>query len=385
MVARLPLAWLQLSQQKVRLLVAILGVAFAVVLVSMQLGFRSSIYESAVRLHRALNYDLVLISPKTPFIGAPESFSRRRLYQALAADSVTQVAPVYLRQGYWKNPWTFHSRNLLIVGFDPDSDVFLLPQVREQTHMLKRPDATLFDARSRTEFGPVAARFIGGELIETQVGNRHIHIAGLFELGTSFGINGTLITSDLNYRRIFPDRPAGFIELGLVQIDDAAVLEAVQEQLRAALESDVEILTREDFIQREYDYWSSTTPIGYVFGFGAIMGLVVGCVVVYQILYADVSEHLAEYATLKAVGYRNRDLSALVLKQAGMMSILGFVPGMIAVVLLYNVMAEATRLPLAMTPGRFFAVLFLTLGMCAVSGLIALRRVRAADPAEVFG
>ena len=385
MAAKLPLAWLQLSQQKVRLLVAILGVAFAVLLVSMQLGFRSSIYESAVRLHLALDYDLVMISPKTPFIGYPESFSRRRLYQALAAGGVTQVAPVYLRQGYWKNPWTFHSRGLLVLGFDPGRDVFLLPEVLEQTDMLKRPDVTLFDARSRPEFGPVAARFSLGERIETEVGNRRIHVVGLFELGTSFGIDGTLITSDLNYQRIFPDTSPGFIELGLVKISDVAVPEEVRKQLRAMLQSDVEILTREDFIQRELDYWASTTPIGYVFGFGAIMGLVVGCVVVYQILYADVSEHLAEYATLKAVGYRNRDLSALVLKQAGMLSILGFVPGMLAVVLLYDVMAEATRLPLAMTAGRFSTVFLLTVAMCAVSGFMALRRVRAADPAEVFG
>jgi len=383
--ADLSLAWLQLSQQKPRLLVAILGVAFAVLLVSMQLGFRASIYDSAVRLHRALNYDLVMISPKTPFIGFPESFSRRRLYQALAADGVQAVSPVYIRQGYWKNPWTFESRNLLVVGFDPGRDVFRLPEVRRRAHQLTLPDLALFDADSRPEFGPVGQHLAAGETVRAEVGNRTIEVVAPFHLGTSFGIDGTLITSDLNYQRIFPDRSPGHIELGLIQLQPGADLQSVRDLLRRALEPDVLVLTREEFIDRETRYWSSATPIGYVFGFGAIMGLVVGCVVVYQILYADVSEHLAEYATLKAVGYRNRDLAGMVLKQAGMLALLGFLPGILAAVALYGLMADATRLPLTMTWERVIAVFALTLAMCAVSGLMALRRVSAADPAEVFG
>lgn len=385
MAAGYSLAWRQLSQQKPRLIVAILGVAFAVVLVSMQLGFRSSIYESAVRLHRALDFDLVLISPKTPFIGFPESFSRRRVYQSLAAEDVISVASVYLQQGYWKNPWTYESRPLLVVGFDPARDVFLLPAVRQFAQLLKRPDVALFDTDSRPEFGPVAARFRAGETVQAEVGTRHIEIVELFRLGTSFGIDGTLITSDLNFRRIFPNHPAGYVELGLLRLRTGANAERTRDQLRSSLEPDVEVLTRKDFIEREFDYWSSATPIGYVFGFGAIMGLVVGCVVVYQILYADVSEHLAEYATLKAIGYKNRELSMLVIKQAGLLALMGFAPGIFSVLLLYDTMAEATRLPLEMTSARLVSVFVLTVAMCAVSGLMALRRVRAADPAEVFG
>ena len=115
------------------------------------------------------------------------------------------------------------------------------------------------------------------------------------------------------------------------------------------------------------------------------MGLIVGGVIVYQILYADVSEHLKEYATLKAVGFHNRDLFRVVLNEAWLLAMLGFVPGMLVVYVLYDITAEATRLPLAMTAGRFAAVFALTFGMCMLSGILALRRVRAADPAEVFG
>ncbi len=115
------------------------------------------------------------------------------------------------------------------------------------------------------------------------------------------------------------------------------------------------------------------------------MGLVVGGVIVYQILFADVSEHLAEYATLKAMGYTNLRLSRVVLQEAVLLAALGFLPGLLISLALYRITAQATRLPLVMSPDRALAVFALTLGMCGIAALMALRKVRSADPAEVFG
>lgn len=378
------LAWRQISKEKTRLIVALGGVSFAVVLVSMQLGFRGSVYTSAVRLHQKMDYDLVMLNPATPFIGFSESFTRRRLYQALAADGVMDVTPVYLRPGFWKNPWEFNSRSLLVIGFDPAHDILRIDDVSRNLDQLKVPDVVLFDRASRPEFGPVAQVFEKVKTVSAEINNRHIRVIDLYELGTSFGIDGSVITSDLNFQRIFPDRPPGFIELGLIHLEPDADIAAVQALLVQFLERDVLILTRDQFIQREADYWGSTTPIGYVFGFGAIMGLIVGSVIVYQILYADVMEHSVEYATLKAIGYRNVDLSMLVLAEAGILGVLGFLPGFIVSLGLYSIATEATRLPLEMSLLRAFLVFMLTLSMCAISGLIALRKVRATDPAEVF-
>ncbi len=385
MARSVPLAWLQLTREKLRLLVALAGVAFAVILVSMQLGFRSAVYDSAVRYHRHLQYELVMVNPKTPFIGFPESFTRRRLYQALGDAEVASVTPIYIQQAFWKNPWTFDSRNILVVGFDPSRDVLDLPGIRAHLDTLELPDVVLFDARSRPEFGPVAEAVGREGSLLAEVNDRRVTIVDLFRLGTSFGIDGSLVTSDLNFLRLFPHRSAGRIDLGLVHLTPGADPERVQKRLQGALERDVLVLTRGSFIAREVGYWGTTTPIGYVFGFGAIMGLVVGGVIVYQILFADVSEHLAEYATLKAMGYTNRRLSGLVLQEAAMLALLGFAPGLLASLVLYRVTEEATRLPLSMTAGRVVAVLALTLVMCGVSALMALRKVRSADPAEVFG
>ena len=384
MYKRIPLAWLQPSKEKARLSIALAGVAFAVILVSMQIGFQSSMYDSAIRYHHLFQYDLVMLSPSTPFIGYPESFSRRRLYQTLAVEQVEAVTPIYIRQGMWKNPWQHKRRGLLVVGFDPNHDILAISGVQENLDLLKLPDTALFDSASRPEFGPVAAKFQEQGEVKAEVNDRRIHVPALFHLGSSFGIDGSLITSDLNYQRIFPDRPAGFIELGLIHLSEDTDSVAVQQTLVSALEQDVEILTQTEFIERELEYWRTTTPIGYVFGFGAIMGLIVGCVIVYQILFADVSEHQAEYATLKAMGYKNSNLSTMVLNEAAILAVLGFIPGLLVTVVLYQGMAEATSLPIVMTFERGITVFLMTLGMCAISGLMALRKVRSTDPAEVF-
>jgi putative ABC transport system permease protein len=218
----------------------------------------------------------------------------------------------------------------------------------------------------------------------TEVGERRIEVAGLFDLGTSFGIDGSIITSDLNFLRLFPNRSPGAIDLGLVKLEAGADPVAVRDAIAGGIPRDVEVLTKAGFIGREKGYWDASTPIGFVFLFGVVMGLVVGGVIVYQILFSDVSEHLREYATLKAMGYRNSYLTSVVLQESIMLAVLGYVPGLIATLGLYRVSEAATGLPLELTMERTVFVLFLTLAMCSVSGAIALRKVRSADPAEVF-
>ena len=223
-----------------------------------------------------------------------------------------------------------------------------------------------------------------GARVSTEVGGRRIEVVGLFQIGTSFGIDGSLVMSDLNFRRLFPMRSAGHIDLGLIRIDPGEDPAAMRDLIDAALEDDVEVLTRAGFIAREIAYWNTSTPIGYVFNFGVVIGLVVGAIIVYQILFADVSDHLQEYATLKAIGYSDGFLFTLVLGQAAILATLGFIPGVALSLGLYNVAGAATQLPLELTPGIAAGVFALTLVMCAVSGAIALRKLRAADPADIF-
>jgi putative ABC transport system permease protein len=379
-----PLGWLQLRHRPLRLLVASAGIAFAVLLILMQLGFRAALFESAVRYHERFRYGVALFSRDSQFIVRPASFPIQRLYQALAVEGVAAVSPVYIFPSVWKNPWNHERRSIFTVGVDPDHDVLDAPGVAEQRAALRREDAVLFDARSRPEHGPVAEHVRAGEVVRTEVNDREVRVVGLFEMGTSFGLDASLLTSDTNFLRLFPARPRDRIDLGLVQLDGSVSPERVRDRLRALLPQDVLVLTRPEFVARERAYWNSATPMGYVFAFGAVMGFVVGAIIVYQILFADVTDHLHEYATLRAIGYSHRFIAGIVAQEALILALAGFVPGVAATVWLYGLAGAATRLPLYLTWERGVAVLLLTFAMCALSGLLALRKVRTLDPAEVF-
>ena len=381
---RAPLGWLQLKHRPLRLLVAVAGIGFAVLLILMQLGFRSALFESAVRYHERMNYDIALFSPDSVFIVRPEPFSLRRLYQALGVEGVASITPVYIFPSVWKNPWNYDRRSIATVGFNPEHKLFDMQGFDALRPLLKQQDVVLFDAGSRPEFGPVAETLDAqGELV-TEINDREIRVVGLFTLGPSFGIDGTVVTSDDNWLRLFPERPRDEIQLGLIRLEPGLDANLVRDRLRAYLPKDVLVMSKADFIERETDYWNSATPIGYIFAFGAIMGFIVGAIIVYQILFADVSEHLNEYGTLRAMGYRNAFVSGIVLQQAAILAGAGFIPGVAVVYWLYGKAAAATNLPLYLTVDRALNVFLMTLVMCAVSGLLAMRKVRKLDPADVF-
>jgi putative ABC transport system permease protein len=379
-----PLGWRQLSHRPLRMVVAVAGIAFAVLLIMMQLGFRAALFESTLRFHERFRYDIALFSPDSVFIVRPAAFSIRRLYQALGMAEVDEVTPVYIFPAIWKNPWTTERRGINAVGIDPEKDLLDTPGFAEGHSLLRRQDVVLFDAASRPEFGPVGATFRDTGPFATEVNDREVEVVGLVEIGPSFGIDGTVITSVDNWLRLFPERPRNEIQLGLIRLKEGADPVAVRDALRAFLPDDVLVMTKSDFVARERAYWNGATPIGYIFAFGAIMGFVVGAIVVYQILFADVSEHINEYGTLRAIGYGNGFVSGIVMQQAAILAVLGYLPGALGAHFLYGAAAAATRLPLHLTADRGLTVLLLTVLMCLLSGFLALRKVRKLDPAEVF-
>lgn len=380
----LPIGWMQLKHRPLRLLVALAGISFAVLLILMQLGFRAALFEGAVRFHERFDYEIALFSTESVFIVRPRPFSIRRLYQALGDEAVADVEPVYIFPAVWKNPWNNDRRSITAIGLNPENNILLTRGFDENRLKLRRQDVVMFDSASRPEFGPVAEEFEQHGTVVTELNDREIEVIGTFEMGTSFGIDGNLITSDDNWLRLFPDRPRNEIQLGLIQLKDGADANAVRDRLENYLPKDVLVMTKADFVERERDYWNNATPIGYIFAFGAIMGFVVGAIIVYQILFADVSEHLSEYATLRALGYKSRFVSGIVIQQAIILGVLGFIPGTLIVVWLYGKAAAATNLPLYLTSDRAITVFSMTLAMCAISALLAVRKVRRLDPADVF-
>ena len=380
----IPLAWLQLKREKSRLMVAMAGIAFADMLMFIQLGFQTALYDSNTQLHQTINADLVLISPQGRNIVSLDTFPRRRLYQALSFEGVTSAEPLYTDFVDWKNPQTNLKTSILLLGFNPKKTAFLIPEVEKNLEKLKMPDILLFDRGSRGNYTTAIADLEQGKTVSTEARERKLNIKGLFLSGASFAADGNVITSDLNFHRIMTSRDSSQVSAGLIQLKPGIDPQVMAQVLQKNLPNDVRVLTKAEFINFEEQYWSENTSIGFIFTMGTAIGFVVGVVIVYQILSGDVAEHTAEYATLKAMGYQDSYLLTVVFQEALILAFLGFLPGSAIAVSLYALTRNATNLPLFMTMSRAITVLILTIMMCLISGGIATRKLRAADPADIF-
>lgn len=380
---RTPLAWLQLKKEKTRLAVALAGIAFADMLMFVQLGLLDALFDSATKPHQTLQADLVLINPQFQSLFSVKSFSRERLYQTLAYEGVKSVRPLYISTAQWRNPETRVNRAILVWGIDPINPPFDFPEVNQNLEKLKQINKVIFDRASRPEYGPIPDLIKTQTTVETLVNEQTIQAIGLFQMGASFAADGNILTSDSTFLKMFPNRKSNQIEVGLIKLNPGVDIERIKAQLKENLPNDVRVITPQEFAQTEKDYWGNQ-GIGFIFGIGVVVGFIVGIVIVYQILYSDVSEHLPEYATLKAMGYGDGYLMVMLMQEALIMSVLGFIPGMLLSMGLYQITFAATLLPIAMKIDRAIFVLSLTIIMCSFSGAVAMRKLQSADPADVF-
>ncbi|NEZ56981.1 ABC transporter permease DevC [Adonisia turfae] len=378
-----PLGWAQLSHQKVRLLVALTGVAFADILIFTMLGFQSMLFEGSTFVHKNLRADLVLLSQRTEALYFGQTFSRRHLYQANAVEGVASAKPFYFGGGAWINPWDGESTDVMVLAFDPAHPVLDLPEVDQQLDKIKLPNVILLDRKTQPKVGPVAETLDQGKSVTTELSGHRIKVEGLFTLGSSIFTEGHLITSDSNYLRFTGPDSLETVNVGALILEPDADLETVRQALDTRLPKEVKVLTPEEFIQIEVGFWASQ-PSGVIFNFGAVMGLVVGIVIVNQVLYSDVNDHLSEYATLKAMGYSDRRLLMVVFQEAAILAILGFLPGYGVSLGMYQLLAYLTKIPLGMRLGVTLQVFTATVAMCMISAAIAMRKLQSADPADVF-
>ncbi|MBM5810233.1 MAG: ABC transporter, partial [Cyanobacteria bacterium M_surface_9_m1_291] len=204
---RIPLSWLLLTRQPMRLAVALAGIAFAGILMFMQLGFRDGLFEASVTVHKLFDADVVLVSPRTMSSIGMASFPRRRLVQTLADPDVIGISPINWNLLLWRNPEARTTRSILTLGIEPDDPIFLDETIRRQARLLQNRGWVLFDQRSRPEFGPIEAWIKQGRTVETEVSGQRIRVADLVSLGPSFGADGNMITSRETYFALMPTTP----------------------------------------------------------------------------------------------------------------------------------------------------------------------------------
>lgn len=386
MPRRTPLAWRNLTHDLRRLLVAISGVAFAVILIFMELGFLNALLESTVQVLRRLNGEVVILSSAQYALMAGERFDLRRVYQAREVAGVATVAPVYIdtTTGVFRIEGE-RGYPIRVLAVHAEDDALRISQLKALKTELAAPATALGDIASRPEY-----RLSGLRLDENrELNGKALRLVGRFRLGVDFSTDANLLMTAENFARFHPRRgypasPLSRVDLGVVRIADGADPGRVLADLRALLPSDVDVMSREALIDREKTFWATNAPLGYIFLVGAVMGFVVGIVICYQIIYADISDHMREFATLKAMGYQGPFFIWLVLRQSLYLSLLGFLPGLAISYVAYLLLSYITGLTMELTWPLALTVFAVTAVMCSVSGLLAVNKLLAADPAELF-
>jgi putative ABC transport system permease protein len=379
-----PLAWLQLKREPTRLAVALAGIAFADILIFFQLGLAEGLFDSVTKPYSALQGDLFLINPLFESLSVVRSFPRQQLYHAAGAKEVRSINYLYIDQGRWRNPQTLKNQATMVFAINPNNSAISLPEVRPYLGQLKLLNRILYDRTGNAElFGNILEPLQQFGSVPIQFNNVQTRIIGTFVMGASFSTNGNVITSHSTFLRLFPERNASNIDVGIITLKSGTNIEQTQSAIRSQVK-DILVLTQAEFIDHEKKYWQVNSPIGFLFGFGAVIGFIVGTVIVYQILYSDVSDHLPEYATLKAMGYSDAYLMSVLIQESLIMAVLGFIPGFLVALGLYSLATSVTFIPIYMNAYRAVLVLILTIIMCVSSGAIAMRKLQSADPADIF-
>jgi putative ABC transport system permease protein len=403
-----PLAVRNLVANKRRLVRSSAGIGFAVLLMLVQLGFERGFFNSSLAMVRQLDADLVIISASKYQFRSRDPFAASTLDSVTGVAGVASVAPLYAawQDFFWKDPASDKVYLVQVFAFDPDRPVFLSPEIREQGARLNAADSVIVDRRARSFLGMASAAG------NTEINGRIVHIVGSFAIGPDFMSDGTVMMSEATFARLLPgareqpriqlvagnwlspgarpppanpEKPAAVpVEFGLVKIRPGEDVAHVQQALAAALPPEIRVLTKPQLVTLERDFQADLSSAGPIFWMGTVVGFVVGLLISYQIIYTDLSDQLPQYATLKGMGYNNGYLVRVVIEQAALSGLAGYVPAWLLCLVVYRVIGTIALLPLQMTLSLTLLSLGLTLGMCVLSALLAIRRVIAADPAEVF-
>jgi len=370
-----PLAQRNLFHDKVRLTVTLTGIVFAVVLIVVELGLFVGFTETTSNLIDNSGADLWVASKNVPYIEQGVPFSERKLYQVRAVPGVAEAQKLNTRWTQWKSH-DGRQESVQIVGFNPDSTLGRpWHLVAGRVEDLKAPDAIIVDELYKQKLGVTSI----GEVFE--MNGRRARVVGLTHGIRAFTTSPYVFTTfkrSQDYTGL-PEDETIYIQ---VKTAPGADLKQVRSKILGRVK-DVEVLTSPEFSRLTQVYWMFTTGAGVAVLLAAVLGLVVGFVVVAQTIYATTVDHLREFGTLKAMGAPNSYVYKVIIKQAAISAVIGYVLGMIVssfVVHASQAGGAAILLPWQMAIGMFF----LTLLMCVGAALVSINKVTRLDPAIVF-
>jgi putative ABC transport system permease protein len=374
-----PLAWRNVLQSKARSVIALCGISFAILLIFMQLGFYGAAGRSATQIYDAFDFDLLVLSTQYVFIAHPAQFPRDRLEQIRAIEGVVSVIPIWLARGEWRNPETREQWHILTLGVEPKQPPFRDQTLNDQLPLLVMPDNALIDSISRPQHGHLAPG------VTSEVDHHRIRIVGRYSIGGGFVAGATLITGRDTFVKVFNGTSTvDQTNIGLVKLAPGISPRVVAVEVKKRLWPVATAVTRSELAGAEQRFWLKVKPIGIMFTSGVLVAFVAGAVVLYQVLASEVQNRLREYATLKALGYDTGFIYGVVVRQALIFSGLGFVPAFVFARGLYFLLRTQAMVPVAMELSRVAGVFLLTAMMCLSATFFALRKLREADPADLF-
>jgi putative ABC transport system permease protein len=373
----LRLAWRILAHERGRTGLALGGVFIAILLVFIELGFFVAVPQGGMLVYDHMRFDLLLASTDYQFQAQPWQFARARLGAAASVSGVARATPIYFAGGSWQDPGGGVRLDLFLIGIDPAARPFTVADIDAQQDMLREHDTILVDDDTRSVFGPLTT----GR--EVDINGRRMTIGGRYHLGTGFLGLGIALMDEANFFRV-TGRRNDPVNLGLIELAPGADADRVASALRQALPNDVQVFTRDALRAHENAYWTTRTSVGLIFGSGLVVSFIVGLMVLYQTLTAQIARHLPQFATLKAIGYGDAQLLSVVLLEAAIVVGIAFVPATAAALAIYAVIRSETLLPVVLTAPHLAVVLVATLVMSAGSAVLAVGSLRRADPADVF-
>lgn len=382
-LGRLPLGWLQLISNKLRFAAAGAGVGFACILVFVQLGMMGAFSEATRISYTVLDADILISSSDANTLSDGSNVARSRMYQAMSVPGVREACPLYVGM----TPWRLEDGTKIefkTLGINPSRRSFVSQNIGD-IDILKIANNVLLDQFARGMEPGLLSKVTSKTPVHFESRGHQLAIVGTISFGGGFAEDGTMVVSDQTFMRIFPERFSGGPNHILLKVGEGEDARLVAKQVREAIPAEsLKIRSFGDAIDEDLAYQRTRRPTGLIFGFGVAIGIIVGIVIVYQILSTDVADHLREYATFKAMGYEQRYFRSIVLEEAVILAVVGFVPALLISLGIYHVMAAATGLPIAMTTLRAVMVFLGTVASCAASGTIALRKLANADPADLF-
>jgi putative ABC transport system permease protein len=383
LLGRLPIGWLQLTHSRPRFAAALAGVAFANVLVFVQLGIINSMATATLKPYGFFSADIMISAGDANSMTEGGNVARQWLLQSLADPDVEAGMGLFIGNVSWQRGEK--SLGLTTYGIDPTQGRFLSPDIAVKSSVLQLQGSGLLDRFSRGLPRDEAASIRPQTPLSFEVSGKTLTLYDTFAGGGGFGGDGYMMVSDQTYLTLFGGRSSSAPDHILLQTRAGVDAEQVTARLRDLIsDKTLRIRSYATAAQEDLSYQQTKRPTGIIFGFGVIIGILVGIVIVYQVLSTDVSDHMREYATFKAMGYGHLFFLGIVLEEALILGILGFLPGIVVGTGILKGMALATTLPLQMTIGMALAVFVGTVVACALSGAIATRRLAGADPADLF-